>query len=50
MLEILQYSMNAVFPILLLILLGYHAKKAGMLSEQTKPRSTVLTSSTAISA
>lgn len=35
MLEILQYSMNAVFPILLLIVLGYYAKRAGMLSEQT---------------
>ena len=27
--------MNAVFPILLLIVLGYHAKRAGMLSDRT---------------
>ena len=38
MLEILQYSMNAVFPIMLLIILGYNAKKSGMLDDQTIAR------------
>lgn len=35
MLSIFQYSMNAVFPILLLILLGYCGRRAGMFTEQT---------------
>lgn len=38
MLEIIQYSMNAVFPILLLIVLGYNAKRSGMLNDQTIAR------------
>lgn len=35
MLAIFQFSMNAVFPILLLVMLGYYARRIGMLSPQT---------------
>lgn len=35
MLSVFQYSMNAVFPILLLIFLGYLGHASGMLSEKT---------------
>ena len=35
MLSIFQYSMTAVFPILILILLGYYARRTGMISSQT---------------
>lgn len=35
MLEVLQYSMNAVFPILFLIFLGYYGRRSGMLSDET---------------
>lgn len=35
MLSVFSYSLNAVMPILLLILCGYYGKRAGLLSEQT---------------